>query len=275
MMLRVALARSTTLVALLTFPFGVTPATAQQDEEAQEQATQKQIEQADAPDTGETDTALTEDAMGGPDAVVVTVGDAEIFGSDVMRAIGALPQPMREQPAELLLPMALQQLVLRELILERARSEKLADDPDFAEMAEQANAQAEENALVQFWLEREMADATSDAAVNTAYEQITRNSQGDVPPLEMARPQIEQELQRRAMTRIRADLQAQGPEITFAGQSQGETGYGDGSFCTIDYAPQGDAAQRAGSEFAEMDLDGDGMVSQQEYAKCRTAAAGE
>ncbi len=275
MALRVALARSTALVALLTIPLGVTPATAQQDEGSRDQTTQEQIEQADAPDTAETDTALTESAMGGPDAVVVTVGDAEILGSDVMRAIGALPQPMREQPAEMLLPMALQQLVLRELILDRARSENLTDDPDFAEMAEQANAEAEENALVQFWLRREMANATSDEAVNTAYEQITENSQGEVPPLELIRPQIEPELRRRDMTRIRADLQAQGPEIIFAGQSQDEAAYGDGSFCTADYSPEGDAAQQAGSEFAEMDLDGDGMVSQQEYAKCRTAAAGE
>ncbi|WPY96504.1 hypothetical protein T8T21_17275 (plasmid) [Limimaricola variabilis] len=65
------------------------------------------------------------------------------------------------------------------------------------------------------------------------------------------------------MTRIRADLQAQGPEIIFAGQSQDEAAYGEGSFCTADYSPEGDAAQQAGSEFAEMDLDGDGMVSQQ------------
>ncbi len=209
--------------------------------------------------------------MGGPGAVVVTVGGAEILGSD---AIGALPQPMREQLAEMLLPMALQQLVLRELIIDRARSKKFADDPDFAEMAEQTHAEVEENALVQFWLRREMADATSDETVNTAYEQITQKSQGEVPPLELIRPQIEQELRRQEMTRIRADLQAQGPEITVAGQSQDEGGYGDGSFCTADYSSEGDAAQQAGSDFAEMDRDGDGMVSQQEYVKCRTASAG-
>ena len=275
MTFRAAIARSTALATLLALPLGVPTAIAQQDDASQAQTTQEKIAQADAPDTAETDTALTEGAMGGPDAVVVTVGDAEILGSDVMRAIGALPQPMRAQPAEMLLPMALQQLVLRELILDRARSENLVDDPDFAAMADQATAEAEENALVQFWLQREMADATSDEAVNTAYEQITRNAQGEVPALEMVRPQIEQELQRREMTRIRADLQAQGPEITFAGQSPDEAAYDDGSFCTADYAPEGDATQQAGSEFAEMDLDGDGMVSQQEYAKCRMAAAGE
>ena len=49
MALRVVLARSTALVALLTFPLGVTPATAQQDEGAQDQTVQEQIEQADAP----------------------------------------------------------------------------------------------------------------------------------------------------------------------------------------------------------------------------------
>ena len=277
MTLQSTLARSTALAALLALPLA--PAFAQEDGAEQDQAMEEKIEQADAPDTAETDTAMTEgameSAMGGADAVVVTVGETEILGTDVMRAIGALPPAMRQQPAEMLLPMALDQLVLRELILDRARGEGLAEDPDFAERAEQASAEAEDDALVQFWLQRELADATSDEAVNAAYERITANAQGEVPALEAIRPQIEQELRRQQMTRIRADLQAKGPEIRFSGESAEQGSYGDGTFCTADYAPEGDAAQQAGTEFAEMDLNGDGMVSQQEYRQCRTAAAGE
>lgn len=278
MTIQALFARSTALAALLALPLGLAPAAAQESTATQDQSMAKKIEQADAPDTAETDTAMTEalegeGAMGGPDAVIVTVGEAEILGSDVMRAIGTLPPTMRQQPVDMLLPAALQQLVLRELILDRARSENVAEDPNFASMAEQASAEAKENVTVQFWLQRELADAVSDEAVNAAYEQITQSAQGEVPPLDAVRPQIEQELRRREMDRIRADLQAKGPEITFASQGQQQSSYSDDSFCTANYAPDGDASQQTGSEFAEMDLDGDGMVSQQEYQQCRTAAA--
>ena len=210
---------------------------------------------------------------GGSDPVVVTVGDAEILNSDVMRAIGMLPPAMRQQPADMLLPAAVQQLVLRELILDRAASENLADDPDFATMADQANAEAREDVTVQFWLQREMADAVNAETVNAAYEEIKQSINGEVPPLDVIRPQIEQELRRREMDRIRADLQTKGPEITFANQDQQQVDYSDGAFCTANYAPEGDTTQQAGSEFAEMDIDGDGMVTQEEYRQCRMAAA--
>ena len=77
---RNTLIRSAAMAALLALPFWL-PAHAQDGEPTQDQTTQKKIEAADAPDTAETDTALTqgglEGAMGGADAVVVTVGEAE------------------------------------------------------------------------------------------------------------------------------------------------------------------------------------------------------
>ena len=285
------LTRSTALAVSLALPLLTAPVAAQQADASQEQpaastdsaqteSMAEKIEQADAPDTAETDTAMTEalerqGAMDGNDSVVVTVGDAEISGSDILRAIGMLPANMRQQPAEMLLPVAVQQLVLRELILDRARTDNVSEEPAFSTMAEQASEDAREDAMVQFWLQRELSDAVTDEAVNAAYERITQNAQGaqgEIPPLEAVRPQIEQELRRRAMQRIRADLQAQGPEITFVDQDQ-QVDYTDGSFCTADYSPEDGSAEQASSEFAEMDLDGDGMVSQQEYRACRTAAA--
>ena len=279
-MTKAFLTRSTAMVVLLALPLATAPVAAQQSttqSTTQEQSTAERTEQADAPDTAETDSAMTEapepqSATGGADTVVVTVGDAEISGSDVMRAIGMLPATIRQQPAELLLPIALQQLVLRELILDRARTENVAADPNFTAMAEKASAEATEDATVQFWLQRELADAVTDEAVNSAYERLTSYAQGQVPTLDAVRPQIEQELRRLAMDRVRRDLQAQGPEIVFLSQGQQESSYSDNSFCTADYAPDNQADQ-TGSEFAEMDLDGDGMVSQQEYQKCRAAAA--
>lgn len=49
--------------------------------------------------------------------------------------------------------------------------------------------------------------------------------------------------------------------------------YTDGSFCTAEYSPE-DSDDHYTSEFAAMDLNGDGMVDQDEYIKCRRAAAG-
>ncbi len=53
-----------------------------------------------------------------------------------------------------------------------------------------------------------------------------------------------------------------------------ETGQ-EPAFCTAEYNPDaGDMTDedRTTSEFAEMDTNGDGMVSQQEYIDCRMAA---
>lgn len=75
-----------------------------------------------------------------------------------------------------------------------------------------------------------------------------------------------------------AALLALGLGLPAAAQQDGdaETGYAEPSFCTTDYAPdvQEDAEARHASEFAEMDLDEDGMVSQEEYSACRAAAEG-
>jgi len=82
------------------------------------------------------DTEMSEGAMEQSDAgalqeaVVVTVGDAEIRGSDVMMVIGMMPAQMQSQPPETLVPMALEQLILRELIVAEARTENLSEDPD-------------------------------------------------------------------------------------------------------------------------------------------------
>ncbi len=56
-----------------------------------------------------------------------------------------------------------------------------------------------------------------------------------------------------------------------------KSAYSDGSFCTAGYSPaaDGDKEDQSKSEFAEMDLDGDGMVTQEEYVACREAAAGD
>jgi EF hand/EF-hand domain pair len=67
-----------------------------------------------------------------------------------------------------------------------------------------------------------------------------------------------------------------------AGAQTTET-YTDSAFCTAEAALRGGSWTQAGEdagvppeqEFAAMDTDGDGMVSQAEYIDCRNAAAGE
>ena len=54
---------------------------------------------------------------GSANALIATVGGTEIRGSDLMTVIGALPPQLRSQPPQMLVPIALEQLIMRELIL--------------------------------------------------------------------------------------------------------------------------------------------------------------
>ena len=110
----------------------------------------------------------------------------------------------------MLVPMALQQLILRELILAEARAQNLAEDPDVVALVEGSMQAAEEDAMVKIWLDRELADVVSDETVRQVYEQA--QGQQDLPPLEEARPQIEQMLVQQAMQEIQTRLR-QGAEI--------------------------------------------------------------
>lgn len=193
---------STALAAVLGLSLGAGAALAQQAQETPD--SQQQRAQSDT-GAGQVD--------GAPqgDAVVATVGDAEILGSDVMFIIGLLPPQMQSQPPETLVPVALSQLILRELILEEAREQNLAEDPEVIALVETAGEEAEEDAMVQVWIDREMADVVTDEAVQQAYE--TAQAQGqELPPLEEIRPQIEQFLRQQAMQEIQAELR-QGADI--------------------------------------------------------------
>lgn len=149
-------------------------------------------------------------------AVVVTVGDAEIVGADVMTVINMMPQEMQSQPSETLVPMAIEQLILRELIVAEARSEDLSEDPDVIALVE-GDAQApEEDAMVQVWLDRELSDVVTDEAVQDLYDEAAE--QQDLPPLEEARPQIEQALIQQAIQDIRNDLE-EDVEVVFYDES--------------------------------------------------------
>ena len=216
----IALMRTTTIAAILSLPLAGT-ALAQQSggtDQAQQPAGRTQ----DA--TGQTgqQTAQTDaggmsgqQAEGGQeDTLVATVGDAEIRGSDVLTVIGMLPPQMQSQPPQMLVPIALEQLILRELILEQARAANLAQDPEVIALVEGTAQGAEEDAMVQVWVDRELAGAVTDAEVERVYGTLQPQGQQPVPPMSELRPQIEQHLRQQAMQDIRDSLR-EGADIVF------------------------------------------------------------
>jgi hypothetical protein len=149
------------------------------------------------------------------DALVATVGEREIRRSDVLAVIGMLPPQLKQQPPEVLIPIALDQLVMRELILQEAKGAGLESDPAVT-ASEGASEQAREDAMVQVWLDRELGKAVTDESVQHTYDQVKQQMGDQAPSMEELRPQIEQELRQQAFLDIGKDLQ-QGAEITLYG----------------------------------------------------------
>ena len=142
---------------------------------------------------------------GQANALVATVGGAEIRGSDVLTVIGMLPPQLQSQSPDMLVPIALEQLIMRELILEKARSQNLAEDPEVVSLVTGSTQAAEKDAMVQVWLDRELAKTVTDEAVQKSYDEA-QQGQKDFPPLEAVRPQIEQHLRRQALEELRTQL---------------------------------------------------------------------
>ena len=149
-------------------------------------------------------------------ALLATIGGVEIRNSDLLTAIGALPPPLSAQPPEIVASLALQQLLLREAIVQKARSENLAQDPEVQSLVSQATQAAEKSALVQVWLRRELQDRVTPAAVEQAHAALQAVTSDDVPPLDQVRSQIEESLRRLAVKDIEASLLT-GADITFYG----------------------------------------------------------
>ena len=136
---------------------------------------------------------------------MATVGGAEIRGSDVLTVIGMLPPQLQSQSPDMLVPIALEQLIMRELSLEKARSQNLAEDPEVVSLVTGSTQAAEKDAMVQVWLDRELAKTVTDEAIQKSYDEA-QQGQKDFPPLEAVRPQIEQHLRRQALEELRTQL---------------------------------------------------------------------
>lgn len=154
------------------------------------------------------------------DPLIVTVGDAEITASDVQTAIQAFPPQLAQQvPPEQLISVAVDQLVLRELILQRAEQENLSEDPEVQQMIEENGERSREDAIVQVYVQRAMDEAISDEAVQGAYDDATSQTEQELPPIDQVRPQIEQQLRQERLSTLRQELIGQGTVITFYDES--------------------------------------------------------
>ncbi|MCL3883150.1 SurA N-terminal domain-containing protein [Marivita sp. GX14005] len=174
---------------------------------------QAQSEDAQA-DTGN---AVADDTSGGiPSVLLVTVGNSEITGEDVQAVIDGLPERLRSQPQDMLVPMALDSLILRELVLQKARTTDLADDPEVKSLVAEKSEMAEEDAMLQVYLQRELDTRASDEKVREMYDALQENSDTELPPFEDVRLQIAQQLRQQALQGIKSDLQDE-IEIVFYG----------------------------------------------------------
>ncbi len=152
----------------------------------------------------------------GDDMLIVTVGDADILGSDVSEAISLLPPQVREQPPEMLVPMAVNQLIARELILKAAMAENLNEDPEVVALVADSQNASEQDAMVHVWLQRKLGESVTDQEVQAKYDEIKTNTDQEIPPLDAVRPQIEQQLRQEAFAGIQEDL-SKDVEIVYYG----------------------------------------------------------
>lgn len=212
---------STAGAVALTLPLWAGASLAQ-DAQAQTQGAEQADQAQQSSDPGPaTNGQQAQGQVSGPDALFATVGDAEIHNSDVMQAIGAFPPPLNAQPPEMLVPMAVQQLLLREAIVQEARAQGLGEDPEVQSLVEGATQAAEEDALVQVWLQRELQGRVTPEAVDQAYASLQALA-GDqpVPELEQIRPQIEQSLAQLAFNDIQSALLANANIILYGPDRQ-------------------------------------------------------
>ncbi len=140
------------------------------------------------------------------DMVVVRVGDTDILGSDISGVISLLPPQLQQQPPEMLVPMAVNQLIARELILKAAIAENLAEDPEVVALVDEAQMASEQDAMVQIWLDRELSGQVTDAEIQAKYEEIKAATDQDIPPLDAVRDQIEIQLRQEAFAGIQENL---------------------------------------------------------------------
>ncbi len=201
-----SLMRRTAIGACLSLAVAAVPALAQENDASGQSGQTSQSTQADQSGTsgqsGEQSRSLA------LETVLALVGDSEIRGADLIEFISAMPPRMRQQPPQMLMSMALDQVILRELLLQEAQAQNLAEDPRVTEIVDRNAQVAQEDAMVAVFLEDQLASRVSDEQVQQTYEKLQSQVGADqsLPPLEALRPQIERQLQQQAVQALRDEL---------------------------------------------------------------------
>ncbi len=274
------------LAMILAAPLTVAPvaALAEQHTNGQSGPTDSMSEDQGSSDSAEATSGESAGSGGSGEAsdaqseqLIATVGDTEITTADVEAAINSLPPQMRQQmPPETLARMAVDQLVLREVILQEARSENLSEDPEVQRLTEEAQSRSEDDAMVQVYVQRALDGAVTDEAVQETYDRIASQTEQEVPPLDAVRPQIEQQLRQERLGQVRDEL-VQGVEITYygpdgqpieastqggasGGSQSGASGSGDGA--TSQSGSGSSDGATSDSSDGSMSEDGSGSSSQ-------------
>ncbi len=164
--------------------------------------------------TAPADAGTTSSSSSTGDQLVVTVNGSEIRQSDIRDAISTLPPQMQQMPEEMLVGLALDQLVARQLILEEANSQQLAEDPEVKQLVDSMLNRLTEQAVVQVWLTRELEGEITEERLREEFDRYQQaNSQSDLT-FEQARPQIEQALRQQVMSNV-TDRLRQGADVVF------------------------------------------------------------
>jgi peptidyl-prolyl cis-trans isomerase C len=101
-----------------------------------------------------------------PDPVVARVGTEEIRLSQLRAAVQELPEELRNAPEAMLLPVLLDQMIASRAIIAAARAEGLHESP---EVRARVRA-AEEEALQETLIRRELAPLLTDEALRARYQ---------------------------------------------------------------------------------------------------------
>ena len=142
----------------------------------------------------------------GEDRLIAKVNDIEIRQSDVVNAIENLPPQAQQMPQQMLVPIVVDQLLTRELILEQGQTENLQADPAVVTIIERQTQALEDQAVVNVWIERELAERITDERVQAAYERFKSANPDSTVTMEDARPQLEQALRQEVMKELAAEL---------------------------------------------------------------------
>lgn len=101
-----------------------------------------------------------------PETVVAKVNGAPITGQQVIDSVTTLP-PQLQQQAGNLYPQLVQRLVSLKLISDKARAEKVTNDPEFKTLM----AKYEEDALREIFLRHYVASVVTDEMIKARYDE--------------------------------------------------------------------------------------------------------